>query len=716
MFQIDEKVMSDNRTLVTIQGEKMSIDPLLKNGSINYVSEGNNLWVTTPKIRAAYLKKQDAIPLYDKIVIARNGVNIDGLYQFDDDIIFKSNVEVKKNIVIRGDLTVEGNSSIIDTPSLSIEDNIIELNRNETGNGVTLRRSGYAIKRGTKPFARQLYDEDNKAFVLDTSSNMESEINSDHWITMSYAEDNGEYKAGELRARYRMTAPHGKFTDSLSVGNNTTLNNLVVNGTTRLNGATTTADMNINGILTANNSTILNGILTANRAANFKDSVNIDRNLLVKGNSTFSELATFNKGFNVVSQGATITGPVNIHGLLSVSENVSFAKDLSVGASATINNLTVRETTRTKNLEVTDNTTIGKNLSVNGNFTANKSAIFNKDVTINNGPLVVNSLSNFTNNVHIQNHNLSISSNGDNGNLDVGGNTLVRKDLTINQNLHVKGATTLDGNLNMTNSDIVARNIRATTNFALNSGDGKGIQFWQSDSYKIYMSNTQTSGLGGRLDSNSDYNMYFKMEGGSNRGFAFKSGNNVVTQIESTGKIRTNDDIISKGSLVVTRALEGHRDNGSGIDADKLDGLHGNDYIKKAGDMMLGDLSMNATKRFIGAYNFGFMCKTSNGNPDYVLYIDTSDYVHLGYSGRNVKIDATNIVNQNNRKIWHEDNDGHNSTLDADLLDGHHADYFATSTHNHDNKYTKLEQVDLKNKYAIKYNEEFDSLDFLYVG
>lgn len=53
--------------------------------------------------------------------------------------------------------------------------------------------------------------------------------------------------------------------------------------------------------------------------------------------------------------------------------------------------------------------------------------------------------------------------------------------------------------------------------------NGRGVRFWNSDSYKIYMSQTADATWGGQANGQdtSDYNMYFKMTGGTNRGFVF---------------------------------------------------------------------------------------------------------------------------------------------------------------------------------------------------
>lgn len=200
---------------------------------------------------------------------------------------------------------------------------------------------------------------------------------------------------------------------------------------------------------------------------------------------------------------------------------------------------------------------------------------------------------------------------------------------------------------------------------------------------------------------------------------------NDVTKIYSnTNKIYQVDSQGANLGFIVHSGLYGH---GKGIDADTIDGRHWSsiesNFVKKSGDTMTGDLYMDTGKRFIGAHNFGFMCRTSNGGTDYVLYIDASDYVHVGYNGRNMKLDSLNIVNKNNNKVWHEDNDGHNSGLDADTLDGHHwsdveGNYVKKSgdTMTGDlnvNAKVKANEYKIKDKVSIQFNTDNNAIEFI---
>jgi hypothetical protein len=100
-------------------------------------------------------------------------------------------------------------------------------------------------------------------------------------------------------------------------------------------------------------------------------------------------------------------------------------------------------------------------------------------------------------------------------------------------------ADTLDG---ASSGSFFRSNIANSVDVRLAAGDGRGIRFWDTDSYKIWMSASSNSTWGGRLDTSSDYNMYFRMSGGTNRGFVFQNSTTEVMQIQSDGTILTAND------------------------------------------------------------------------------------------------------------------------------------------------------------------------------
>jgi hypothetical protein len=79
------------------------------------------------------------------------------------------------------------------------------------------------------------------------------------------------------------------------------------------------------------------------------------------------------------------------------------------------------------------------------------------------------------------------------------------------------------------------------TSFHVDAANFNGLKFWNgSENYRISMSAQGASGAG-RVsgETTSDYNMYFKMDGGTNRGFVFQSGTSNRAGIDAAGNIRT---------------------------------------------------------------------------------------------------------------------------------------------------------------------------------
>lgn len=84
----------------------------------------------------------------------------------------------------------------------------------------------------------------------------------------------------------------------------------------------------------------------------------------------------------------------------------------------------------------------------------------------------------------------------------------------------------------------------------ITSGHGRGVRFWDSDNYKIHMSGSTQTTWGGRVggETTSDYNMYFTMTGGTNRGWVFKnvqSTSGAVAGIDASGNGRFEGDVIA---------------------------------------------------------------------------------------------------------------------------------------------------------------------------
>lgn len=131
-------------------------------------------------------------------------------------------------------------------------------------------------------------------------------------------------------------------------------------------------------------------------------------------------------------------------------------------------------------------------------------------------------------------------------------------------------ADTLDG---VDATSFLRLDVGNSGNVRINSGDGRGIRFWDSDSYKIYMSAADTIGWGGRMagETTSNHNMYFRMAAGTNRGFVFGSDttpffginpNGVRSAVEVTAPVFNGNLVgqqvrmLNPNNLLATAALE----------------------------------------------------------------------------------------------------------------------------------------------------------------
>lgn len=110
--------------------------------------------------------------------------NINGLVSRHDSLLDQSvkegssptfgNLTLNGDGLIKGNLYVEGNTTIFNTNVIEFEDNILLLNRLETGSGVTLNQSGLEIERGTLENYRMVYNESDSTFKIGLISNLQA--------------------------------------------------------------------------------------------------------------------------------------------------------------------------------------------------------------------------------------------------------------------------------------------------------------------------------------------------------------------------------------------------------------------------------------------------------------------------------------------------------------------------------------------------------------
>ena len=158
-----------------------------------------------------------------------------------------------------------------------------------------------------------------------------------------------------------------------------------------------------------------------------------------------------------------------------------------------------------------------------------------------------------------------------------------------------------------------------------------------------------------------------------------KLENTITTLLSNFGEL-SGLNTETKGSLVnalneVNTNLSKTKNTLAGLNTSFVAHNHDARYIKKDGDDILGDINIPSTK--------GFYAKLSSGELRNLISTQSNGDLQVGNKKSVLNLYSTNNLLHNGKKVWTEVNDGANSGLDADLLDGlHGSDYAKSSTTN----------------------------------
>lgn len=183
-------------------------------------------------------------------------------------------------------------------------------------------------------------------------------------------------------------------------------------------------------------------------------------------------------------------------------------------------------------------------------------------------------------------------------------------------------------------------------------------------------------------------------------------GNSPRLRVEHSGLITTsNDDIMVRtddsgvGGYKVWH--QGNDGSGSGLDADKLDGLHATSFLRTdeggsfAGDLTSagGDIVFTETAGngiyFGGAKSgsaYGYVREGSKGqlafgSDNSVEFFETdNEELCVSWSLNSKTYNFTGTLMEDGHPVWHSGNDGAGSGLDADTVDGLHASDLMTKS------------------------------------
>lgn len=178
------------------------------------------------------------------------------------------NATVGGALTVTGNLTVNGTTTTIDTNNIVIEDNVILLNKNEAGLGVTAGTAGIEIERGTANNVSWIWDETNKWWKADAATSGEANIwangkiiagtdlGSNEGLTLNYDDTTltsnidiavRRGASADVKLRWNYTTNRWQFTND---GSNYT-NLLVSTDSPTFAGLTLTSGLNVSGIATS---------------------------------------------------------------------------------------------------------------------------------------------------------------------------------------------------------------------------------------------------------------------------------------------------------------------------------------------------------------------------------------------------------------------------------------------------------------------------------
>lgn len=154
-----------------------------------------------------------------------------------------------------------------------------------------------------------------------------------------------------------------------------------------------------------------------------------------------------------------------------------------------------------------------------------------------------------------------------------------------------------DGNSTQIGTSATYGKLNVGGSVGVESANGNGYKFFENASnYTIHMSSSGDTTWGGRLDTTSDYNMYFRMSSGTNRGFVFQNSTTETAQITGAGDFHNIGDIYCGGSASIGTTSGGYqlRVEGTGYFGDSLTlGDHGSE----GGELVLLDQNNASTQK-----------------------------------------------------------------------------------------------------------------------
>ena len=150
------------------------------------------------------------------------------------------------SLTVTGNLTVKGTTTVVDSNTLQVKDNIIEINKGETGAGVTAGQAGFQIDRGTAADYLLVFDETEDMFKVGAPDSLETLATREFINTLTAADISAAPASHVAVAATTSTLGHVKISTgfindngTISVAYGTSVNTACVGNDSRLSNART---------------------------------------------------------------------------------------------------------------------------------------------------------------------------------------------------------------------------------------------------------------------------------------------------------------------------------------------------------------------------------------------------------------------------------------------------------------------------------------------
>lgn len=157
-------IKADPDQSITMQTKASGTTKILSETGVELAAAGTN---TSVNIKATGTNSQVNLAATNVMNISATDIKMNG------DVNVTGSTTTT-DLTVKGNLNVLGSTTTIDTQVLQVKDNIIDINKGETGTGVTAGKAGIRVLRGDAPNYNILFDETDDMFKVGMDGQLET--------------------------------------------------------------------------------------------------------------------------------------------------------------------------------------------------------------------------------------------------------------------------------------------------------------------------------------------------------------------------------------------------------------------------------------------------------------------------------------------------------------------------------------------------------------